>query len=141
MRGRITALLTVGLLAIVAAGCGGGDTAATQVPGPPADVTIPESDTAPGAGSNSESSNSDNSTSSDSSSSDSSTSDSSTDSSSGDTGTGTTGDTGTGTTGDANGGTAAPDTGTDSASNDQAPPSGSDAQQFEDFCAQNPGAC
>ena len=29
----------------------------------------------------------------------------------------------------------------DSASNDTAPPAGSDAEQFEDFCAQNPGAC
>jgi hypothetical protein len=29
----------------------------------------------------------------------------------------------------------------DSATNDQPPPAGSDAQQFEDFCAENPGAC
>jgi hypothetical protein len=29
----------------------------------------------------------------------------------------------------------------DSATNDQPPPAGSDAQKFEDFCAQNPGAC
>jgi hypothetical protein len=29
----------------------------------------------------------------------------------------------------------------DSATNDTAPPAGSEAQQFEDFCAQNPGAC
>ena len=29
----------------------------------------------------------------------------------------------------------------DSAANDTAPPAGSEAQQFEDFCAQNPGAC
>jgi hypothetical protein len=36
------------------------------------------------------------------------------------------------------GGTAAPD---DSATTDQPPPAGSDAQQFEDFCAENPGAC
>jgi hypothetical protein len=42
-----------------------------------------------------------------------------------------------GTTG---GGTAAPD-GQDSATTDQPPPAGSDAQQFEDFCAENPGAC
>jgi hypothetical protein len=46
--------------------------------------------------------------------------------------------TGTGTTG---GGTAAPSTGTDSATNDQPPPAGAPAQDFEDFCAQNPGAC
>jgi hypothetical protein len=42
-----------------------------------------------------------------------------------------------GTTG---GGTAAPD-GEDNAATDQPPPAGSDAQQFEDFCAENPGAC
>jgi|1185.fasta_scaffold446069_2 hypothetical protein len=29
----------------------------------------------------------------------------------------------------------------DSANGDQPPPAGSDAQQFEEFCAQNPGAC
>jgi hypothetical protein len=38
------------------------------------------------------------------------------------------------------GGTAAPG-GQESASSDQPPPAGSDAQQFEDFCAENPGAC
>ena len=45
-------------------------------------------------------------------------------------------------------GAAAPDSGgatapaqDDSAANDTAPPAGSDAEQFEDFCAQNPGAC
>ena len=31
--------------------------------------------------------------------------------------------------------------GTDSATTDQPPPAGCDAQQFEDFCAENPGAC
>ena len=29
----------------------------------------------------------------------------------------------------------------DTANSDSPPPAGSDAQQFEDFCAQNPGAC
>jgi hypothetical protein len=38
------------------------------------------------------------------------------------------------------GGTEAPST-EDSATTDQAPPAGSDAEQFEDFCAENPGAC
>ena len=40
----------------------------------------------------------------------------------------------------ASGGASAPSQ-QDSASNDTAPPAGSGAQQFEDFCAQNPGAC
>jgi len=42
--------------------------------------------------------------------------------------------------GTAGGGAAAPDS-QDSASTDQPPPAGSDAEQFEDFCAENPGAC
>jgi hypothetical protein len=54
--------------------------------------------------------------------------------------------TGAGTTqqttpqGNNGGGTEAPAE-PDSATNDQPPPAGSDAQQFEDFCAENPGAC
>ena len=146
MPGRIAALVTAGLLALVAAGCGGGDETAMQVPGPPADVSVPQSDTPPteAAGSaQDDSASGDNSNSDDNSSSDSSSSDSSTDSSAtGDTGT-STGDTGSGTgTADPGGGTAAPDTSQqDSATNDTPPPEGSDAQQFEDFCAQNPGAC
>ena len=41
---------------------------------------------------------------------------------------------------DPTGGAQAP-AGADSATNDQPPPGGSDAQQYEDFCAANPGAC
>jgi hypothetical protein len=134
MRGRITALAAAGLLAVVVAGCGGSDNAAMQVPGPPADVTVPQSDTAPGSGSGNGASATATPTTT-------ATPDSSTGGgTSGDTGT-TTGSTGTGTTGDTNGATAAPDTSTDSATNDTPPPDGSNAQQFEDFCAQNPGAC
>jgi hypothetical protein len=40
-----------------------------------------------------------------------------------------------------NGGAAEAPADPDSATNDQPPPAGSDAQQFEDFCAENPGAC
>jgi hypothetical protein len=131
---RLAAFLIAALMALVAAGCGGSDAAAPQVPGPPADVTIPESSTAPTAAASASADKN----SSDSSSTDSSSSDSS---SSTDTGSGTS-DTGTGTTGDSSGGTTSPDTSTgDSATNDTAPPAGSNAQQFEDFCAQNPGAC
>ena len=39
------------------------------------------------------------------------------------------------------GGTAAPETEADGPTHDTAPPEGSEAEQFEDFCAQNPGAC
>ncbi len=131
---RLATFLIAALMAVVAAGCGSSDAAAPQVPGPPAEVTIPESSQAPtaAAGSNSDSKSS---TDSSSSSSDSSSSDSS---SSTDTGTGSS-DTGTGTTGDSSGGTTSPSTGT--ADSTATPPAGSNAQQFEDFCAQNPGAC
>jgi hypothetical protein len=62
--------------------------------------------------------------------------------------TGSTPSTGTGTatagagtdSGSDSGGATAPAQ-EDSATNDTAPPAGSEAQQFEDFCAQNPGAC
>jgi hypothetical protein len=51
-------------------------------------------------------------------------------------------DTGTTTTPDASGGgTAAPEPQADGPTNDTPPPEGSNAEQFEDFCAQNPGAC
>ena len=53
---------------------------------------------------------------------------------------GTGGTDSSGTT-DSGGGTAAPDQ-SDAPTADTAPPEpGSDAQQFEDFCSQNPGAC
>jgi hypothetical protein len=48
-------------------------------------------------------------------------------------------DTGTAPSTDSGGATAPAQE--DSAANDTAPPAGSEAQQFEDFCAQNPGAC
>jgi hypothetical protein len=136
---RLSALLTAALLAVAvaAAGCGGDDSLAPQVPGPPADVTVPDSGESPteaAASAQNQDSSSDSTSSDDSTSSSDSTS---TDDSSS---TGSTG-TDTGTTGDTSGGTAAPDTGTDSPENDTQPPSGSDAEQFEDFCAQNQGAC
>jgi hypothetical protein len=137
---RLSALIVIGLLAALA-GCGGDDSIAPEVPGPPAAVVPAESGDSPTeAAANAQSNSNDSSTSSNdtSSSSDSSTS---TDTGSTDTGTTDTGTTDTGMTGDTSGGTAAPDTGEDSASNDTAPPAGSDAQQFEDFCAQNAGAC
>ena len=138
MRGRrITAFLAAGLLVLVAAGCGGGDELAPEVPGPPADVVISESADAPSAAASKQDENG-------------TTDESGTDS----TDTGTTDDTGTttpdtsggatapeGTTPDASGGTTAPDTSADGPTNDTPPPEGSNAEQFEDFCAQNPGAC
>jgi hypothetical protein len=135
---RISAILAAGLLAVAAAGCGGDDSATPQVPGAPANMTIPDSGESPAeAAAAAQDRNSDDTSTSDS---DSSTTDDST--STDDTGTTGSTDTGTGdTSAGADGGTAAPDTGEDTAGNDTAPPAGSDAEQFEDFCAQNPGAC
>jgi hypothetical protein len=136
---RLSAFLAAGMLALAAAGCGGGDEIAPEVPGPPADVVIPESADAPtSAASQDDASTGD-------------TGDATTDDTgtTGDTGAATpdeaapeTGDTGTTTTPDTSGGgTAAPETQADGPTNDTPPPEGSNAEQFEDFCAQNPGAC
>ena len=131
---RLSALIAVGILGLLA-GCGGDNSAAPQVPGPPAAVVPAESGDSPTEAAAAAQNRTDqNSTGS----SDSSTS---SDSSSTDTGSTDTGSTDTGTTGDASGGTSAPDTGEDSATNDTPPPADSNAQQFEDFCAQNQGAC
>ena len=139
MRGRrLTAFLTVGLLALVAAGCGGGDDLAPEVPGPPADVVIPESADAPGEASASQ----------DEGATDESSGDEETDSGTTDDSGGTTApeetapaDPGTTTPDTSEGGTAAPDAEADGPTNDTPPPEDSNAEQFEDFCAQNPGAC
>jgi hypothetical protein len=135
---RLTAFLTAGLLALLAAGCGGDDQLAPEVPGPPADVVIPESADAPtSAATNGDDDSADGTA-------DETTDDDGTTDGSGETTTPeeTTPSTDQGTvpeTGE--GGTAAPDAEADSPTNDTEPPAGSNAEQFEDFCAQNPGAC
>ena len=131
MRGRrLTAIIAAGILALAAAGCGSDDSLAPEVPGPPADVVLPESTVAPTADENAD----------DTADEDASTDDSTTDESTTPEDTGTTPDTGA-TTPDTSGGTTAPDAEADSPTNDTPPPEDSEAEQFEDFCAQNPGAC
>lgn len=132
---RTSALLIAALLSLaLIAGCGSDDELAPQVPGPPADVTIPDAGVSP-SGSDAAADESGD------------TSDESTDSSDTQTPEATAAPEGSGDTGtaqpDASGGTTAPapDTQADGPTNDTAPPEGSNAQQFEDFCAQNPGAC
>jgi hypothetical protein len=132
---RALALVIAMLLGLAAVGCGGDDSLAPQVPGEPATAPIPEAAETPG----SEDSGTD-------------------DQNGGGDGEETPTPTATaepdGTTGsteappetaaapeDTGGGTTAPETETDGPTNDTAPPAGSDAEQFEDFCAQNPGAC
>ncbi len=128
MRGRrLTAILAAGLLGL--AGCGGGDEIAPEVPGAPADFAVPEATVQAAADEDAAATD------------DSATTDeeATTDD------TGTTEETAppadTGTTPDTSGGTAAPEAEADGPTNDTAPPEGSEAEQFEDFCAQNPGAC
>ena len=129
-----TALLCTAALAAGAAGCGGSEVDYQEVPGPPVGVTVPDEavDSAasgdatptptptataePGA----------------------TTAPSDQSGSTSEPSAGT--DSSTGTAGTDSGGATAPAE-EDSASNDTAPPAGSEAQQFEDFCAQNPGAC
>jgi hypothetical protein len=133
---RTSALVIAVLLSLtVFAGCGGDDDLAPQVPGPPADVTIPDAGVSPSAeegAADDEAGTTD---------------EESTDSTDTQTPEATAAPEGTGDTGaaepDASGGTTAPeaDTQADGPTNDTAPPEGSNAQQFEDFCAQNPGAC
>ena len=133
MRGRrITALLTTALLAVAAAGCGSDDSLAPQVPGPPAEVKVPQAAQAPGDAAAAQNGAADDNTSTDS-----TTDTDSSDSASGDATATPTPAAGT----DDSGGTAAPDATADGPTNDTPPPDGSNAQQFEDFCAQNPGAC
>ena len=133
MRGRrITALVATGLLALAAAGCGGGEPLAPEVPGPPAEVKVPQSSQSPGdvAAANGQGSANGSATPTPT-----------------PTGSGTSGATATATptptvTGTGQGGgAAAPNSTADGPTNDTPPPDGSNAQQFEDFCAQNPGAC
>ena len=131
MRGRrLTAIIAAGLLALAAAGCGSDDTLAPEVPGPPADVVLPESTVAPAADEDADSADPD-----------STTDEGATDDTTTPDDTGATGDTGAATPDTSGGGTAAPDAEADSPTNDTPPPADSEAEQFEDFCAQNPGAC
>ena len=132
MRGRrLTAIIAAGLLALAAAGCGSGDELAPEVPGPPAAVVLPESTVAPAANEDAAATD------------ENSTTDegSTTDDTTAPEDTGATDDTGATTPDTSGGGTTAPDAEADSPTNDTPPPTDSEAQQFEDFCAQNPGAC
>ena len=131
---RITALVAAGLLVLAVAGCGSDDSLAPEVPGPPAEVKVPQSAQSPADAAAAQGSDENDGTSTD----DSATGDDSTDDTGADAAP-TTAPSDTGT--DQGGGTAAPEAEADGPSNDTPPEDGSNAQQFEDFCAQNPGAC
>jgi hypothetical protein len=143
-----TFLLISAVLALGAAGCGGGEVSYDEVPGAPADVPIPNDASslegggaADDAGADAEATPTP-------------TPDPETgtvppEDQSGDAGTNTAAGTDPGTAPAPDGTEAAPtDSGgatapaePDGPANDAAPPEGSEAQQFEDFCAENPGAC
>jgi hypothetical protein len=114
------------LLAVLLAACGGSTVTVKEVPGPPVALDEPgnAAQLAPTATATATATPSATAT---------------TTPSTG-TGTGTTGSTGTST------GSGTPSTGTgtqtgSTGTSTQPPPAGSDAQKFEQFCAQNPGAC
>ena len=128
---RSTLLVTVLALALAAAGCGSSGSDVPEVPGPPAELTVPH---VKGAADLSEDASA------------TPTPTPSADATETPTpATGTTGSTGTtGTTG-TGGTTAATPTQApqqqDSAANDTEPADGSPPQQFEQFCQENAGAC
>jgi hypothetical protein len=151
---RTASILSVtALLAFGAAGCGGSKADYQEVPGGPVDVSIPTDPNLDTSGSASGSATptptptataapGSTTAPSDESGSTGTTPASGTDTTSSGTGTGgTSTDTSGGATpGSDSGGASAPGS-DDTANSDSPPPAGSDAQQFEDFCAQNPGAC
>jgi hypothetical protein len=125
---RSTLLVTVLALALAAAGCGSGGNDVPEVPGPPAELTVPHVKGAADLSGDASATP---------------TPTPSADATETPTpATGTTGSTGTTGTG---GTTAATPTAApqqqDSASNDTTPDSGSPPQQFEQFCQENAGAC
>jgi hypothetical protein len=134
-----TALLCTVALAAGAAGCGGSELDYQEVPGPPVAAPIPsESVGDAGASGDADATPTPTATAEPGSTTAPSDQSGSTGASQGTTDTGDTA--ASGTSGTDSGGATAPAQ-EDSATNDTAPPAGSEAQQFEDFCAQNPGAC
>ena len=136
-----TALLCTAAFALGVAGCGGSELSYQEVPGPPTDVAIPSETVEAGGTASAGADATPTPTATAEPGSTTAPSDQSgATGTAPSTGTGTA-STGTGTdTGSDSGGATAPAQ-DDSATNDTAPPAGSEAQQFEDFCAQNPGAC
>jgi len=131
--------LLLAVLAFAAVGCGGGEVSADEVPGPPPALTVPsDTDIGSGGGDNADGAADD-------------AGNADEDDAANDpdaTATPAPGSTDTGTappaTDGTSGGTTAPEAETapeDTAANDTAPPADSEAEQFEDFCEQNAGAC
>jgi hypothetical protein len=136
-----TALLCTVALAAFAAGCGGSELDYEEVPGPPVEVSIPSGTVESGGNADADAGGDATPTPTATAEPGSTTAPSDQSGSTGTTPSTDTGDTASSdTSGTDSGGATAPAE-EDSATNDTAPPAGSEAQQFEDFCAQNPGAC
>jgi hypothetical protein len=118
------------VLMLIVAGCGGANVEVQEVPGDPVSLSVPGNTAALAPQATATATGTATPTPTTDTTSGATTGQAPTDQSSASTGTGTAG-----------GGTAAPSDGTDSATNDQPPPAGAPAQDFEEFCAQNPGAC
>ncbi|MGH2950127.1 MAG: hypothetical protein ACRDPC_28325 [Solirubrobacteraceae bacterium] len=135
---RAIALLAAALLAIAVAGCGGDDPLAPQAPGPPAGMPVPEAEEPPGGGT------ADDATQEDAATEDGATTEPDATVVPPEEETGAAAPAAPETAvapEESGGGATAPDATADGPTNDTPPPAGSDAEQFEDFCAQNPGAC
>jgi hypothetical protein len=153
---RATALLAAGLLLLAtAAGCGGSEELAPQAPGPPAEMPLPESNPPAAADTEDEATEETDP--------DAAEPETGTDPATEDplAEPGATEDTTTvppveeagaivptepepapaAAPEDDGGGAVAPEVAPDGPANDTPPPAGSNAERFEDFCAQNPGAC
>jgi hypothetical protein len=147
---RAIALLLAALVVTAVAGCGGDETLAPQTPGPPAGMPLPEAPEPPGQDSAEDPAEEDTGTG------------TGTEEEPIDPGTTDEGEVVPEPTAEptvepsgevpvepdtaaapeeAGGGAAAPETAQDGPESDTPPPAGSDAERFEDFCAQNPGAC
>jgi hypothetical protein len=135
---RTAVIATAAVLALAAIGCGSDDAATPEVPGDPVSVPIPSnpeslstSDQPAGGDAGADATATP-------------TPDAGATAPSDGTGAapaaGTDTAAGDGTTADDGGGATAPAE-DDSPAADAPPPAGSDAEKFEDFCAQNPGAC
>jgi len=135
---RLLPILVLAVTALAAAGCGGSQVSADEVPGQPPPLTVPSDDAldAGGGTSGSGTTTPDSSASGDTGA---STDDASTSAdTTADTTTGTTDTTGTDTT---SGTTDTTTTDPSAGTTEPAAPDSAEAQQFEDFCAQNEGAC
>ena len=143
MRGRLLpTLLATAAAALAVVGCGGDDALAPEAPGTP-DMRVPEAAESPAAGGNDDSANQDDANQDDAEGGDATPDPDATaapDDGGGAAAPEATADPNAAVPDDG-GGAVAPEAEADSPTNDTEPPAGSEPEQFEDFCAQNPGAC